>query len=63
MKVKKEHILLICILSIGIIARIVKFVDPGIVMDTVVFSRLGKNLIEFGRYSFGENYNMGIFLQ
>jgi 4-amino-4-deoxy-L-arabinose transferase-like glycosyltransferase len=30
-------------------------------MDTVVYSRLGKNLIEFGRYAFGENYNMGIF--
>lgn len=61
MKVRKEHILLICILFTGIIARIIKFGDPGIVMDTVVFSRLGKNLIEFGRYSFGENYNMGVF--
>lgn len=31
------------------------------VMDTVAFSRLGKNLIEHGTYIFGENYNMGIF--
>jgi 4-amino-4-deoxy-L-arabinose transferase-like glycosyltransferase len=30
-------------------------------MDTVAYSRLGKNLIEFGRYTFGENYNMGVF--
>jgi 4-amino-4-deoxy-L-arabinose transferase-like glycosyltransferase len=61
MKIKKEYILLACILVIGIVARILKFGDPAMVMDTVAFSRLGKNLIESGRYVFGENYNMGIF--
>lgn len=61
MKIKKEHLILACILLIGGIARIIKFEDPGMVMDTVAFSRLGKNLIEFGIYAFGENYNMGVF--
>ena len=61
MKIKKEQIILTCIVLIGIAARIVKFNDPGMVLDTVVFSRLGKNLIEYGRYAFGENYNMGVF--
>jgi 4-amino-4-deoxy-L-arabinose transferase-like glycosyltransferase len=61
MKIKKEHILLTGILFIGIAARIIKFEDPIMVLDTVAFSRLGKNLIEYGRYVFGENYNMGVF--
>ena len=61
MKIKKEHLLLAFIVVIGVIARIIKLEDPGMVMDTVAFSRLGKNLIEFGRYAFGENYNMGVF--
>lgn len=61
MKLKKEHVWLMCILIVGIIARIVKFNDPAFVLDTVAFSRLGKNLIEYGRYNFGENYNMGVF--
>jgi 4-amino-4-deoxy-L-arabinose transferase-like glycosyltransferase len=61
MRFKKEHIWLICILIAGIIARIIKFSDPAFVLDTVAFSRLGKNLIEYGRYNFGENYNMGVF--
>ncbi|RJR19633.1 MAG: hypothetical protein C4581_04645 [Nitrospiraceae bacterium] len=61
MKIKKEHIVLACILLIGIIARILKFNDPAFVLDTVAFSRLGKNLVEYGRYTFGENYNMGVF--
>jgi len=61
MNLKKEHVLLMCILLVGITARIIKFDDPAFVLDTVAFSRLGKNLIEYGRYSFGENYNMGVF--
>ncbi len=61
MKIRKEHILLTSILLIGIIARIIKFDGPAIVMDAVAFSRLGKNLIESGSYVFGENYNMGVF--
>jgi 4-amino-4-deoxy-L-arabinose transferase-like glycosyltransferase len=61
MKIKKEHLILLGILIVGIIVRIIKFDDPDLVMDTVAYSRLGKNLIEYGRYAFGENYNMGIF--
>ena len=58
---KKDHVYLIAILFAGIVARIIKFDDPAMVMDTVAFSRLGKNLLEYGRYVFGENYNMGVF--
>ena len=61
MKRKRELIVLASILLIGIIARIIKFDDPAFVLDTVAFSRLGKNLVEYGRYTFGENYNMGVF--
>lgn len=61
MKIKKEHLILAGILLTGIIARVIKFEDPAMVMDTVAFSRLGKNFIEYGMYVFGENYNMGIF--
>ena len=49
------------ILLVGIIVRVIKFNDPAFVLDTVAFSRLGKNLVEYGRYNFGENYNMGVF--
>ncbi len=61
MKIRKEHFLLILILIVGAILRILKFSDPAIEMDVVAFSRLGKNLIENGKYVFGENYNMGVF--
>lgn len=61
MKPKRELLVLAGILIIGIIARIIKFNDPAFVLDTVAFSRLGKNLVEYGRYTFGENYNMGVF--
>jgi 4-amino-4-deoxy-L-arabinose transferase-like glycosyltransferase len=61
MKTRKTYILLMSIVLIGIIARIMKFGDAAIVMDSVAYSRLGKNLIEGGRYVFGENYNMGVF--
>lgn len=61
MKNKKTYILLISIVLIGIIAQIMKFGDSAIVMDSVAYARLGKNLIEGGRYVFGDNYNMGIF--
>ncbi len=61
MKMKREYILLACIMLVGIIARIIKFDNPAFVLDTVAFSRLGKNLVEYGRYNFGENYNMGVF--
>jgi 4-amino-4-deoxy-L-arabinose transferase-like glycosyltransferase len=61
MNFKRDHVLLACILIVGIIVRIIKFNDPAFVLDTVAFSRLGKNLVEYGRYNFGENYNMGVF--
>lgn len=61
MNFKREHVLLAGILLVGIIVRIIKFNDPAFVLDTVAFSRLGKNLVEYGRYNFGENYNMGVF--
>lgn len=61
MKIKKENLMLFAIILIGIVARVIKFDDVNLVTDTVVYSRLGKNLIESGRYIFGENYNMGIF--
>lgn len=61
MKITKELKWLVAILLVGIIARIIKFDDPAFVLDTVAFSRLGKNLVEYGRYNFGENYNMGVF--
>jgi 4-amino-4-deoxy-L-arabinose transferase-like glycosyltransferase len=61
MKIKKEYFFLAGIFIIAVGVRIGKFNTPDLVMDTVAYSRLGKNLIEFGRYTFGENYNMGIF--
>jgi len=61
MTIRKEKLLLFTVILTGIIIRILKFDDVNLVTDTVVYSRLGKNLIEFGRYAFGENYNMGVF--
>ena len=61
MKIKKEFLILTCIFLAGVIARIIKFKDSSLEMDFVAFSRLGKNLIESGRYVFGENYNVGVF--
>ncbi|MEM3000947.1 MAG: glycosyltransferase family 39 protein [Candidatus Nitrosocaldus sp.] len=61
MKPKREYLILTSIFIIAIIARVAKFDDIDLVLDTVAYSRLGKNLIEFGRYAFGENYNMGVF--
>lgn len=61
MKIKKEYFILVFILLIGTIVRIIKFGDTVVGTDVAVFSRLGKNFIESGNYTFGENYNMGIF--
>ncbi len=61
MRLGKEHFILAVIFIIAVISRIIKFDAPDLVMDTVAYSRLGKNLIEYGRYAFGENYNMGVF--
>jgi hypothetical protein len=43
MKIEKEHLLFTAIFIVGIIVRILKFDDPDLVMDTVAYSRLGKN--------------------
>ncbi|MEW6599772.1 MAG: glycosyltransferase family 39 protein [Nitrospirota bacterium] len=61
MKIEKEHKFLFVIAVVGIIVRVIKFDDPAFALDTVAFTRLGKNLVEYGRYTFGENYNMGVF--
>ncbi|MBI4697585.1 MAG: glycosyltransferase family 39 protein [Nitrospirae bacterium] len=61
MKIKREHLTIIVVLLIGAVARIIKFDDPNLVEDTATYARLGKNLIESGRYAFGENYNTGVF--
>lgn len=61
MQNKKEYLILAGVFIIAAVVRIIKFDAPDLVMDSVVYSRLGKNLIEFGRYEFGENFNMGVF--
>lgn len=61
MKIKKEHLILLLIIIVGILARMMKFGDTVVGTDVAAFARLGKNLIESGSYTFGENYNMGVF--
>ncbi|MDO8281317.1 MAG: glycosyltransferase family 39 protein [Thermodesulfovibrionia bacterium] len=61
---KKERIILSAILLIGLAVRIFIFNNEVYVgIDGVSYMRLGKNLIENGRYAFGENYNWGVFFQ
>ncbi len=61
MKIKKEYVMLTCIMVVAVVARIVKFGEPIVGTDVAAYCRLGKNLIENGSYIFGENYNMGVF--
>ena len=61
MKFKREHLILACILLGGLFVRALRFGDVAVGMDVVAFSRLGKNLVESGRYVFGENFNFGVF--
>lgn len=61
MKFKKEYVMLTCIMVIAVVARILKFDEPVVGTDVAALCRLGMNLIEHGNYSFGENYNMGVF--
>ncbi len=61
MRFKREYLILISILLFGLFVRLLRFGDVAVGMDVVAFSRLGKNLIESGKYVFGENYNMGVF--
>lgn len=62
MKIKKDRVILFIILLIGAIIRVLLFSKETFIgIDGASMSRLGKNLVESGRYSFGENYNWGIF--
>lgn len=62
MKIKKEHLILIFIFLTGLIFRVIVYGNEILIQsDTPYFSRLGKNLIEYGNYVFGENYNIGLF--
>lgn len=63
MKIKREHLILIFILLIGSLIRVHLFIGEIFPRaDAVYYSHLGKNLIESGRYAYGENFNFGIFL-
>ena len=61
MKIRKEYLILFLILLIGFLLRAIKFGDTVVGTDVAAFSRLGKNFIESGRYTFGENYNLGVY--
>lgn len=63
MKIKKEGLILIFIFLLGILIRAYLFLDITFIgSDAVIYTRLGKNLIESGKYVFGENFNLGIWL-
>jgi hypothetical protein len=63
MKIKREYLILILILFIGLLIRIhLLRIDVFHENDVVHYSHLGKNLIESGKYSYGENFNMGVFM-
>lgn len=62
MKIKREDLILIFIFLFGIFIRILLFRNEVFIgNDGASLARLGKNLVENGRYAFGENYNWGIF--
>ncbi len=62
MKIKKEPLILIAIFIAGLVIRLYLFYEETFIgNDAVALARLGKNLVETGRYSFGENYNWGFF--
>ena len=61
MKPRKAHIILILIIIAGLFLRFFFFSKETFIgTDSVAHSRLGKNIIETGHYSFGENFNFGI---
>jgi len=63
MKHKKEYLILIAILLSGVLIRILLFKSTEFIPpDVLAYARLGKNLIESGKYVFGENFNFGIFM-
>jgi 4-amino-4-deoxy-L-arabinose transferase-like glycosyltransferase len=54
--------MLIAVLTIGFLIRIFMFRSEVFIgIDGVELARLGRNLVEAGHYSFGENYNWGLF--
>lgn len=61
MKINKGYLTLSLIILVGFIVRTIKFGDPAVGTDVSAFATLGKSLIENGSYSYGENYNMGVF--
>lgn len=62
MKIKKEHFILLIIILAGSILRYLLFTRSNFIgLDAVALSRLGKNFVEYGKYSFGENFNWGLF--
>ncbi len=62
MESKKNYIILAAILLSGIFLRIIYFNNEIFTgSDAVYYSRLGKNLIESGKYVFGENFNWGTY--
>ena len=62
MKIKRETLILILIFLLGALIRIYLSCNETFIgSDAVVYTRLGKNLIESGRYLFGENSNLGIY--
>ncbi len=62
MKIKRESLILILIFLLGTLIRIyLSWNETFIGSDAVIYTRLGKNLIESGKYLFGENFNLGIY--
>ncbi|MBI4847197.1 MAG: glycosyltransferase family 39 protein [Nitrospirae bacterium] len=62
MKIRKEHTVLLIILFLSTVIRVILFRNEAFIgIDGASMARLGKNLVESGKYSFGENYNWGIF--
>ena len=62
---KRANFIIGIILLMGLLLRIYLFVNEtfiGTGADGIGYARLGKNLIEKGEYTFGEDYNSGILL-
>lgn len=61
-RITREQLMLFLIFFTGLLVRAVLYENEVFMRsDNVFLARLGKNLIENGRYFFSENYNMGIF--
>ncbi|MBI4843150.1 MAG: glycosyltransferase family 39 protein [Nitrospirae bacterium] len=62
MKIRRGHFILAAIIFLGIFLRAILFMQVSYSgIDGASMMRLGMNLVASGRYSFGENYNWGIF--